>query len=164
MRYRNLSDTPLNRRRSRSQLAGKDDASTYDDTTQDGLMAQHRITKREVADLQRKWREDVKGNGYVAVIDAGDGAVLTGYSKQFHINTAGSFSEVTATLSAAGTTDTVANVIINGYVVETITIPADELSATVSLGRAVAAGDNWQVQQTQAGTGAVGPTYFGVFV
>lgn len=59
MRYRNLADVPVNRRRARSHVGGLDDASTYDDSTHDGLKAQHRITKREVADLQRKWKEEV---------------------------------------------------------------------------------------------------------
>lgn len=45
----------MNRRRARSHVGGLDDASTYDDSTHEGLKAQHRITKREVSDLQRKW-------------------------------------------------------------------------------------------------------------
>lgn len=153
----------MNRRRARSHVGGLDDASTYDDSTHDGLKAQHRMTKRTVADLQRKWREQEAGNGILAVIDAGDGAVITGYTKSFLITAGGSFVEVTGTLEVAGTTDTVAAVILNGYTLTTLTIPAGELSATVALGVSVTAGDSWQMQQTVSGTGAVGPTYFGTF-
>lgn len=60
MRYRSFDDLPMNRRRGRSQVGGLDDASVHDDSTHEGLKAQHRTTKREVADLKRKWQLELE--------------------------------------------------------------------------------------------------------
>lgn len=104
------------------------------------------------------------GNPGTAVIDAGDGAVITGYTKKFWTRTASTLADVTGVLEVAGTTDTVANVIRNGHVLVTLTIPAGEVAATVIVDVDFEVGDFWQIQQVTAGTGAVGPTYYGGFV
>lgn len=114
-------------------------------------------------ELQR-WADRLPsgGAGGAMVIDAGDGAVITGYTKAFYITHAGTLSFVVGTLSSAGSTDTVVDIIHNGYTIGTLIIPAGELSATLDLGLTVSVGDYWQVQQITAGTGATSPTYYGV--
>lgn len=97
------------------------------------------------------------------VIDVGDGAVPTGHTKGYWIGTPGVLRRVTATLSVPGSTDTIANVLRNGSTIGAITIPANETVATAEVGGSFAADDFWQMQQTSAGTGAGGLTYFGDF-
>ena len=104
------------------------------------------------------------GNPGTAVIDAGDGAVITGYTKKYWIREASTLADVTGVLEVAGTTDTVVNVIRTGYALGSLTIPANATTATVTFDAAFVAGDYWQIQQTTSGTGAIGPTYYGGFV
>ena len=97
----------------------------------------------------------------LAVIDMGDGAVPTGHSKAWYFHTAAMLGTIAGTLAVPGTTATIADVLKNGSVVGTVTIPANATSATADVGVPFAAGDRWQMQVTTAGTGAGALTYYG---
>lgn len=112
-------------------------------------------------ELQR-WADRLE-MGALPVIDFGDDVVMTGYSKEFWVENAGTLATVTGTLSVAGSTDTVTEILRSGYTVGTLTIPAGERLATASIDAAFEANDFWQVYQISAGTGAAGATYYGGF-
>lgn len=163
-RARSIPEAGFNRRRHRSFVQSKDGGPMLDLDTPEGLKARHKIAERDIEDLKRSWREQEEAsNKVVGVIDAGDSTVVVGYSKGYYITADSKFEEVTGTLEAAGTTDTVVAIIVNGFTEGTLTIPAGSTSETLELNVDVSAGDVWQVQQITAGSGAVGPTYFGVF-
>lgn len=103
-------------------------------------------------------------NRPVLVIDVGDGAVPTGHTKAHWVGRPGSLARVTATLSVAGSTDTVASILRDGSSIGTVTIPAGDQVVTVEVGEGFDADSFWQMQQTTAGTGAGGLTYFGEFM
>ena len=91
----------------------------------------------------------------------GDEVVGTGESPPWPWHTGGTLFLFVTTLTAAGTTDTVADLTLNGLVVATATILAGDLVGTpVQLAEAVAPLDLSTVQVTSAGSGASG---FGAF-
>ena len=112
-------------------------------------------------ELQR-WADRLTFNNFL-IIDVGDGAVPTGHTKAHWISQSGSLHRIVATLSVVGSTDTIANVLRDGAIVDTVTIPASTTVATFDVSVSFSAGQFWQMQQTSAGTGAGGLTYFGEF-
>lgn len=95
------------------------------------------------------------------VIDMGDAAVVTGYSKSHRPLRTGTMRTLAGSLEGVGSTDTVANVIRNGASIGTFTIPAGELFWQITdTGWHFDAFDRWQIQVTTAGTGALALTYF----
>lgn len=97
------------------------------------------------------------------VIDLGDGAAPTGFSKGWWVSQGRVLERVTGTLTVPGSTDTVASVIRNGAAVGSITIPSGDLVATADIGEPYSTDEFWQMQVTTAGTGAGGLTYYGAF-
>lgn len=89
----------------------------------------------------------------------------TTVSRKYRVRFGGLLSEVTAELNTAGTTDTIYDVLVNGVVVYTITIEANNtediyLPDPDDVVR-VYKGDLITVQVTTAGTGAIGLSVLG---
>lgn len=140
--------------------------------TVEGL--KHRLSEmeRNIDDLFRRggWDFDDEfgtgsGGGGPAVIDMGDSAVYTGYSKTYHPLRAATLSRVVATLTAAGSSATLANIYKNSTQIGTVEVPIGALkSSPLTLTTTFTDADFWQVLVTQAGTGASGLTFYGDFV
>ena len=110
----------------------------------------------------RYHREKCGGGGGTMTIDLGEAAPFTGYTRIFHIREAGDLTVVVGRLDIAGTTDTVAEVVMDGSSDPTpLTIPANETYGTWT--GAMSAGNNsgWQMRITQVGAGAQGLAYYG---
>lgn len=113
--------------------------------------------------IDRNFEEIGTGGGAsVPVIDLGDGAVYTGWSKSWRVLAAETWTGVVTTLEAPGTTDTVVNAARNGVPFGVVTIVAGALSGTWSGSETFAEGDRWQIQVVSAGAGALGLTAYGV--
>lgn len=132
------------------------------EAAEDGAIGQEVLSWLEQRDRELEDFLAKLGSG-MPVIDMGDGAVPTGFSKGWWVNEARVLRRVVGTLSVAGATDTVANVVRDGASVGTITIPSGERVATADVGAAYEADQFWQQQVTTAGTGAGGLTFYGEF-
>ena len=115
----------------------------------------------------RYHREQCGGGGGAITIDLGETVPGTGYSRVTYPLVDASFDSVVGSLSVAGSTDTIAEVVKwDGTVatsIATITIPANTTYATADVGVDFAETDGWQMRITQAGTGAEGLSYHGKF-
>jgi hypothetical protein len=100
------------------------------------------------------------GGGGAPVIDLGDGAVLTGWSKSWRFFSPTTMTSVLAGLEAPGSTNTVLWITKNGADQVQVTIPATELFVSQNVTVSFEAGDRWQVRVGQAGTGAIGLSVF----
>lgn len=132
--------------------------------TTEGLKQRLASMERAITDLQRGggvWRFDEEVSGAFAVIDVGDGGVVTGWTKRFHPFRAGRLDRVHATLTTAGTSDTVADVYVDDAVVGTVTVLAGQTKGTAGVMAAMGENSNWQQHVGVAGTGAVGLTFYG---
>lgn len=163
-RHRDLTDAPSNRRRNRSVIEGKPGRPDLDLDTPEGAKARQVLAEQDIADLQRKWREEAAASGSgPGIIDMGDSAVYTGYSKPYYPLAERTLKGVTGTLSAAGDSDTVANVYHNETLLGTLTIPAGAVIATLTVTASFTEADYWQMLVTQAGASASGLTFYGDF-
>lgn len=99
----------------------------------------------------------------IGVIDMGDGAVLTGYSKSYRPLRDATLDRIVGSLEAVGTGDIVADVVVNGAAVTTITLPAGETTAELDLSQFFSADDRWQMNVTTTSTDANGLTWYGRF-
>ena len=116
----------------------------------------------------RYHREQCGGGGSAPVtIDFGELGVVTGYSRITYPMIDGDLGDLVGALSVVGSTDTIAEVLhYDGSItsqVGTITIPANELYALATIDAGFTATDGWQMRVTQAGTGAYGLAFHGLF-
>ena len=99
----------------------------------------------------------------VAVIDLGDGPAFSGFSRGFLVLRPCTLHTIGATLSVAGSTDTVGVAYKNGVSLGSVVIPASSTGARMNLPAEFDAGDTWQMNVTTVGTGASGLAWFGWF-
>lgn len=104
------------------------------------------------------------GGGGPQIIDMGDSAVYTGWSKPFYPLASTTLAQVRGIVTAASNTnETQATVFKNGTEsLGVLTIPVDELKSNVlAVNANLGPSDFWQVLVTQAGVGASGLTFYG---
>lgn len=134
-------------------------AGEFDKTAKDGSW-------RRLGGLIDRNFEDIQAGGAkgdIGILDLGDGAVVTGYTRTYRPMRESTLVLVYGALTVAGSTATIATVLHDGASVGTLTIAASATLGTLTLDEAFDPTDEWQVQVTQAGSGAAGLAYFGKF-